>query len=77
MLCRLLSLKGQSFPVTGHEGSEGEMECSASIHLLAFGTIRTAELSALRADGALPPRKFVGTLISVRGQVDLMAIECG
>jgi len=67
VLCRPLSLEGQSFPVTGHEDSEGEMECSASICPLAFGTTRTAVLSALRAGGTLPPRKFHGTLISVRG----------
>jgi len=48
-------------PVTGREGTEGQMKCSASVHPLAFGTTRTADLSALRAGSTLPQRKFLGT----------------
>jgi len=42
-----------------HEGSEGGKECWASVLTLTFGTIRTAELSALRADHTLPLRKYI------------------
>ena len=49
------------FPVKSHEDS-GEVgtECWTSILNLTFGTIRTAELSAVRAGRTLPPRKFLG-----------------
>ena len=52
---------GKAFPLTDHEDSEGEMECSVSILPLAFDTTRTAQVSALRACGTLPPRKLLGT----------------
>ena len=48
-------------PVTGREGTEGQMKCSAFIHPVTFGTTRTVELSALCAGSTLTPRKFLGT----------------
>ena len=56
-----------------HGDSERGMECWVSILTLTFGTDRTADLSALRADRTLP-RTLV---ISGRDSVDSRATACG
>lgn len=50
--------------VTSHEDSEGGWNVGLPSLLLAFGTTRMAELSAVCAGHILPQRKF---LISVKG----------